>query len=106
MQVGRRLQGAAKDTTHGRAITSSTNHASSITEERSNMLVLTRKRTESIHIGDDIKVTIVRVDGDKVRLGIEAPRNIMIAREELREKPEDKPDKSEPDKPEKPTEDT
>lgn len=70
------------------------------------MLVLTRKRTESIHIGDDIKVTIVRVDGDKVRLGIEAPRNIMIAREELREKPEDKPDKSEPDKPEKPTEDT
>jgi carbon storage regulator len=50
------------------------------------MLVLTRKVGERIHIGDDIILTIVRVQGDKVRLGIEAPLNVSIQREELRDR--------------------
>ncbi|HHT28022.1 MAG TPA: carbon storage regulator CsrA [Firmicutes bacterium] len=47
------------------------------------MLVLTRKRDESIVIGDDIKITVVDVRGDQVKLGIEAPREISIHREEV-----------------------
>lgn len=47
------------------------------------MLVLTRKRDESIIIGDDIKVTIVEVRGDQVKLGIDAPRSIPVHREEV-----------------------
>jgi len=47
------------------------------------MLVLTRKRDESIMIGDDIKVTVVDVRGDQVKLGIEAPRHIPVHREEI-----------------------
>ena len=50
------------------------------------MLVLTRKRNESIKIGDDIVITIVRIksNGD-VRVGIEAPPNVNIVRTELLE---------------------
>lgn len=47
------------------------------------MLVLTRKRDESIIIGDSIKVTVVDVRGDRVKLGIEAPRSIPVHREEI-----------------------
>jgi carbon storage regulator len=47
------------------------------------MLVLTRKINESIIIADSIVVTILRIDGGKVRLGIEAPANVHILREEL-----------------------
>ncbi len=47
------------------------------------MLVLTRKRDESIMIGDDIKITIVDVRGDQVKIGIEAPRSIPVHREEV-----------------------
>jgi carbon storage regulator len=47
------------------------------------MLVLTRKRDESIVIGDDIKITVVDIRGDQVKLGIEAPREISIHREEV-----------------------
>jgi carbon storage regulator len=49
------------------------------------MLVLTRKRDEKIMIGDDIVITVVEIRGDKVRLGIEAPRDIRVDREEVRE---------------------
>ena len=49
------------------------------------MLVLTRKKNESIVINDVIKVTIVEIRGDKVRLGIEAPREIEVHREEVYE---------------------
>lgn len=49
------------------------------------MLVLTRKPGESIVIGDDIVVTVVRVAGQKVRLGIDAPKEVRIDREEIRE---------------------
>lgn len=47
------------------------------------MLVLTRKRDESIIIGDEIRVTVVDVRGDQVKLGIEAPRHIPVHREEI-----------------------
>lgn len=47
------------------------------------MLVLTRKRDESIIIGDDIKIIIVDVRGDQVKLGIDAPRHIPVHREEV-----------------------
>jgi carbon storage regulator len=49
------------------------------------MLVLSRKQSERIRLGPDIVVTVVRVAGDKVRLGIEAPSNIIVLRDELRE---------------------
>lgn len=47
------------------------------------MLVLSRKRDEEIRIGDDIVLTIVDIRGDKVRLGIEAPSNVSVHREEV-----------------------
>jgi len=47
------------------------------------MLVLTRKQNEGILIGSDIVVTVINIDGDKIRLGIEAPKNIRVIREEL-----------------------
>ena len=47
------------------------------------MLVLSRQKDESIIIGDDIEITIVDVRGDKVRLGINAPREISVHRKEV-----------------------
>jgi len=47
------------------------------------MLVLTRKAGQNIHIGDEIVVSIVRTHGGRVRLGIEAPRNVAIRRDEI-----------------------
>ncbi len=47
------------------------------------MLVLSRHRDESIMIGDDVVVTIVDIRGDKVRLGIEAPTDIPVHRQEV-----------------------
>ena len=47
------------------------------------MLVLTRKPSESIVIGDDIEVTVLGVSGDKVRIGIEAPRDVPVFRMEV-----------------------
>jgi carbon storage regulator len=47
------------------------------------MLVLTRKRNESIVIGDDIEVSVLGVAGEKVRLGIDAPRDIPVFRMEV-----------------------
>ena len=47
------------------------------------MLVLSRQRNESIMIGDDVEITIVDVRGDKVRLGITAPRTISVHRKEV-----------------------
>jgi carbon storage regulator len=49
------------------------------------MLVLSRTRDESIIIGDNIVVTVVDVRGDKVRLGIEAPREVSVHRREIYE---------------------
>ena len=47
------------------------------------MLVLTRKIGETIVIGDDIKIKIVEIKGKQVRVGIEAPRNVQVNREEI-----------------------
>jgi carbon storage regulator len=47
------------------------------------MLVLTRKLMERLYIGEDICVTVVRLDGGQVRLGIEAPREVTVVRAEL-----------------------
>jgi carbon storage regulator len=47
------------------------------------MLVLSRKESQRIKVGDSIVVTVVRLSGDKVRLGIEAPRDMVVLREEL-----------------------
>ena len=47
------------------------------------MLVLTRKVGEKICIGENIFITVVDIDRGKIRLGIEAPRDIPISREEL-----------------------
>ena len=47
------------------------------------MLVLTRHRYETIRISDDITIVVVEIRGDKVRLGIEAPRDIAVHRGEV-----------------------
>ena len=47
------------------------------------MLVLTRKSSQSIMIGDDIEVSVLSIMGDKVRLGIQAPREIPVFRNEV-----------------------
>jgi len=47
------------------------------------MLVLTRKTNESIMIGDDVEVSVLAVVGDKVRIGISAPRDIPVFRKEV-----------------------
>lgn len=47
------------------------------------MLVLSRKKNESIVINDSIVITVVEIRGDKVRLGIEAPREVPIHRSEV-----------------------
>ena len=67
------------------------------------MLVLSRQRDESIMIGDDVEIIIVDVRGDKVRLGITAPKNIPVHRREIydaiqREKTEKKESDTQPEK--------
>jgi len=49
------------------------------------MLVLSRGKDESIIIGDDIEITITDIRGDKVRLGIRAPRSVSVHRKEIYE---------------------
>lgn len=47
------------------------------------MLVLSRKKGEAIYIGDDIKVVLVEIRGEKARIGIEAPEGVIVHREEI-----------------------
>jgi len=49
------------------------------------MLVLDRKKNESIIIGDNIVITVVDIRGDKVRMGIQAPKNVTVHRQEVYE---------------------
>ena len=63
------------------------------------MLVLSRQRDESIMIGDDVEIIIVDVRGDKVRLGITAPKSIPVHRREIYDAIQrEKTDKKEPQK--------
>jgi carbon storage regulator len=50
------------------------------------MLVLSRRESERIRLGDSIVITVVRVAGDKVRLGIQAPPDVLVLRDELEPK--------------------
>lgn len=50
------------------------------------MLLLTRKLGENIRIGDDVKITIVEVKGNHVKLGIDAPPSVKVHREEIYER--------------------
>ena len=52
-------------------------------ERIQNMLVVTRKLGEQIQIGDDIQLTVTQINGDRIRLGISAPREIPVVRREL-----------------------
>jgi carbon storage regulator len=47
------------------------------------MLVLSRKESQRIRLGDQIVITIVKISGDKVRVGIEAPSDVLVLRDEL-----------------------
>lgn len=49
------------------------------------MLIITRKSGEGVYIGEDISVTVIEASKDKVRLGIDAPRDVKIIRTELHE---------------------
>ena len=63
------------------------------------MLVLSRQRDESIMIGDDVEIIIVDVRGDKVRLGITAPKSIAVHRREIYDAIQrEKADNKEPEK--------
>ncbi len=53
------------------------------------MLILTRRGGEAINIGGDVEITILEVSGDHVRLGIQAPRNVVVLRKELRDEVEE-----------------
>lgn len=53
------------------------------------MLVLSRKRNEIITIGDDITLTVVEIRGDKVRIGIQAPREVGVHRAECLDEAEE-----------------
>jgi carbon storage regulator len=47
------------------------------------MLILTRRVTESLMIGDDVTVTILGINGNQVRIGVQAPRELAVHREEV-----------------------
>lgn len=47
------------------------------------MLVLSRRENERLRLGDSIVLTIIRIAGDKVRIGVEAPSDLLVLREEL-----------------------
>ena len=53
------------------------------------MLVLTRKVGQSVFIGDDIQIKILDVQSGRIRIGIDAPIDVVVLREELRDKPLD-----------------
>ncbi len=63
------------------------------------MLILSRKLKESIRIGDDVVIHVLSVSGGRVKLGIEAPNDVGIVREELQPLADKQDDSKEPAKP-------
>jgi carbon storage regulator len=55
------------------------------------MLILTRRQAETVVIGDSVRVTVLDIKGGRVRLGVTAPREIIVNREEICEKTRRKP---------------
>ena len=55
------------------------------------MLVLSRKESQRIRLGDSIVITIVKISGDKVRVGIDAPSNVLVLRDELEVREQTRP---------------
>jgi carbon storage regulator len=55
------------------------------------MLILTRKVNESLIVGDDITITVLGVKGNQVRLGVTAPRDVAVHREEIYQRISDEP---------------
>ncbi|MGI9519409.1 MAG: carbon storage regulator [Pirellulaceae bacterium] len=53
------------------------------------MLVLSRKQNQKIHVGDDITITILKIRGNSVRIGIEAPKSVHVMRGELERQEDD-----------------
>jgi len=51
------------------------------------MLILSRRESQRIRLGDSIVVTVIRLSGDRVRLGIEAPPDVVVLRDELQARP-------------------
>jgi carbon storage regulator len=66
------------------------------------MLLLTRKLGENIRIGDDVKITIVEVKGNHVKLGIDAPPSVKVHREEIYERIQEENRRAQALKPEGP----
>ena len=66
------------------------------------MLVLSRQKDESIMIGDDVEIIIVDVQGDKVRLGITAPKSVPVHRREIYDAIHREKKPQQPEQPEKP----
>ncbi len=62
------------------------------------MLVLSRKESQRIRLGDSIVITIVKISGDKVRVGIDAPDNVLVLRDELEAHPQPKTEEPSPAK--------
>ncbi len=56
------------------------------------MLILTRKMGESLKIGEDIEVTVLGIKGNQVRIGVKAPREVPVHREEVLERDQNCPD--------------
>ena len=56
------------------------------------MLILTRRVGESLMVGDDITVTVLGVKGNQVRIGVNAPRDVAVHREEIYKRINDKPE--------------
>jgi len=50
------------------------------------MLILTRRINETLMVGDDVKVTVLGINGNQVRIGVQAPRHIPVHRQEIYEK--------------------
>lgn len=58
-------------------------HNDCIEQEVFSMLILTRKMNETLVIGDDIKITVLNINGNQVRIGIEAPKDVTVHRQEI-----------------------